>query len=52
VESLPDLPPSVPEELAELDRVLQLLGAVCQAGRIKDKYHQELETLLGRNVTQ
>ena len=52
VESLPDLPPKVPEELEELDRVLQLLGAVCQAGRIKDKYRRELENLLGCQVTQ
>ena len=52
MESLPDLPPRVPEELAELDRVLQLLGAVCQAGKIKDKPRIELETLLGCRVTQ
>lgn len=52
VESLPELPPKVPEELAELDRALQLLGAVCQAGKIKDKHRIELETLLGCRVTQ
>ena len=52
MESLPDLPPKVPEELAELDRALQLLGAVCQAGRIKDKHRRELETLLGGPVSQ
>ena len=46
------LPPKVPEELAELDRALQLLGAVCQAGRIKDKHRRELETLLGGQVSQ
>jgi hypothetical protein len=52
VEALPDLPPRVPEELAELDRALQLLGAVCQAGRLKEKHRIELETLLGCPVTQ
>lgn len=52
MESLPDLPPRVPEELPELDRALQLLGAVCQAGKIKDKHRIELETLLGCRVTQ
>ncbi len=52
VESLPELPPKVPEELADLDRALQLLGAVCQAGKIKDKHRIELETLLGCRVTQ
>jgi hypothetical protein len=49
---LPELPPRVPEELAELDRALQLLGAVCQAGKIKEKHRIELETLLGCRVTQ
>jgi hypothetical protein len=38
--------------LAELDRALQLLGAVCQFGSIKDKHLLELETLLGGKVTQ
>ena len=52
MEPLPDLPPKVPEELAALDRVLQLLGAVCQAGSIKHKHHAELEALLGCKVTQ
>jgi hypothetical protein len=52
VEPLPDLPPKVPEELAELDRALQLLGAVCQAGTIKKKHHAELDALLGCKVTQ
>jgi metal-sulfur cluster biosynthetic enzyme len=53
VEALPDLPPKVPEELAELDRALQLLGALCQAGgNVKNKHRSELETLLGCPVTQ
>jgi hypothetical protein len=52
VESLPDLPPKVPEELAELDRVLELLGAICQAGKIKESRRIELETLVGCRVTQ
>jgi len=47
VEPLPELPPRVPEELPELDRALQLLGAFCRAGRIKDKHRTELETLIG-----
>jgi hypothetical protein len=51
VESLPDLPPRVPEELPELDRALQLLRAVC-AGKIKDKLRIELESLVGGPVTQ
>jgi hypothetical protein len=52
VKPLPDLPPKVPEELADLDRALQLLGAVCQAGTIKKKHHAELDALLGCKVTQ
>ena len=52
MEPLPDLPPRVPETLPELERVLQLLNAVCQAGKIKDKHRIELETLLGCRVTQ
>ena len=52
MEPLPDLPPRVPEELAELDRVLELLGAVCQAGRIKESRRIELEALVGCRVTQ
>jgi len=51
VESLPDLPPRVPEELPELDRALQLLRAVC-AGKLKDKLRIELEGLVGGPVTQ
>jgi lipase chaperone LimK len=51
VESLPDLPPRVPEELPELDRALQLLRAVC-AGKLKDKLRIELEGLVGGHVTQ
>jgi sRNA-binding protein len=51
VESLPDLPPRVPEELPELDRALQLLRAVC-AGKLKDKLRIELEGLVGGSVTQ
>jgi hypothetical protein len=42
----------MPVELAELDRALQLLGAVCQAGSIKKKHRAELEALLGCRVTQ
>ena len=52
VEPLPDLPPRVPETLPELERVLQLLNAVCQAGKIKDKHRIELEDLVGCRVTQ
>ena len=51
MESLPDLPPRVPEELPELDRALQLLRAVC-AGKLKDKLRIELEGLVGGPVTQ
>lgn len=52
MEALPDLPPRVPEELPELDRALQLLGALCQAGRLKEARRNELEDLLGGRVTQ
>jgi hypothetical protein len=52
VEPLPDLPPKVPETLPELERVLQPLNAVCQAGKIKDKHRIELEDLVGCRVTQ
>ena len=51
MESLPDLPPRVPEELPELDRALQLLRAAC-AGKLKDKLRIELEGLVGGRVTQ
>jgi hypothetical protein len=40
------------EPLPELERVLQLLNAVCQAGKIKDKHRIELEDLVGCRVTQ
>jgi hypothetical protein len=50
VEPLPDLPPKVPETLPELERVLQLLNAVCQAGKIKDKHRIELEDLVPRDA--
>ena len=45
--------PKVPEaeELTELDRVLELLGAVCQTGKIKEARRIELETLGGCRVT-
>ena len=52
MKSLPDLLPKVPEELADRVRALQLLGAVCQAGRMKHKHRRELETLLGGQVSQ
>ena len=52
MESLPDLPPRVPEELPELDRALQLLRAVCASGSLKDKLRIELEGLVGARVTQ
>jgi len=46
--SLPDLPPKVPVELPEIDRAIQLLGSVVQAGgRLRQKHLRELETLLG-----
>lgn len=40
------------EPLLELERVLQLLNAVCQAGKIKDKHRIELEDWVGGRVTQ
>ena len=52
MESLPDLPPRVPEELPELDRALVLLNALRQAGKLKDKPRIELESLVGGRVTQ
>jgi len=52
VESLPDLPPRVPEELPELDRALQLLRGLCSSGKLKDKQRTELETLLNCRVNQ
>jgi hypothetical protein len=42
----------VPEDLAGLTRVLELLGALCQAGKIKESRRIELEGLVGCRVTQ
>lgn len=51
--SLPDLPPKVPIELAELDRAIQLLGSVGQAGsRLRQKHQRALESLLGCSPDQ
>ncbi len=52
MESPPELPPKVPEDLAGLTRVVELLSALCQAGKIKESRRVELETLVGCRVTQ
>ena len=42
-----DLPPKVPESLAELDRAVMLLGAIAKGDLLKKPRKDELKTLLG-----
>ncbi len=52
MDPLSELPPKVPEDLVGLTRVVELLSALCMAGKIKESRRIELETLVGCRVTQ